>query len=108
MENYLVDYETLAGFVDEFIAKKYPEDSPEDHQELRKESIEKLGSAIDAAVFDRLSDEQVDELDAILEKEDASENAFDDYLASKGIDLQETITQVIKNFQDEFLGGENE
>lgn len=107
MENYLVDYEVLESFVDELIAKKFPEESPESHQDLRTDSIDKLGAAINNAVFDRLSDEQIDELDALLEKEEATEDTFTEYLASNGIDLKETLEQVFNGFQDEFLGGEN-
>ena len=107
MENYLVDYEVLESFVDELIEKKFPEESPENHQDLRTESIDKLGAAVNTAVFDHLSDEQIDELDTLLEKEDATEDTFTEYLASNGIDLKETLEQVFREFQDEFLGGEN-
>ena len=108
MENYLVDNETLTNFVDELIAKKFPDESPENHQTLRAESIDKLGNAINDAVFSNLDEEKIDELDALLDQEDATENTFTEYLASNGIDLEKTLMQVFEDFRDAFLGGDNE
>lgn len=106
MENYLIERETLAEFVDSLIAKK-PQPI-ENLDALREESIRKLDDRISQAIFGNLTKDQLDEIDAILDRDDADDQVFQDFFDRAGVNLKEVIAKAMQDFSKEFLGGEND
>ena len=105
MENYLIERETLAEFVDSLIAKKTQ--PIENRDTLREESIKKLDDRISQAVFGSLTKIQLDEINIILDQEETDDQAFQDFFNRAGVNLEEIITKTMQDFGKEFLGGEN-
>lgn len=109
MDDYLIDRETLGQFVDELIKKKaLPVDSAEELNNLREESINALDKKIGIAIFTSLSDEQLDEYNAILDRDEESAEVFEDFFNKSGLDLEKIITDSMQSYAKEFLGGQNE
>ncbi len=106
MENYLIERETLAEFVDSLIAKK-PQPI-ENLDALREESIRKLDDRISQAIFGNLNSDQLDEIDAILDRDDTDDQVFQDFFDRAGVNLKEVIAKAMQDFSKEFLGGEND
>lgn len=108
MDNYLIDRETLGEFIDELIKKKpLPVDSAEDLAKFREEKIKELDDRISMAVFGGLSEEKLDEVDKLLDNEDAGPEVFDEFFKGAGVDLDQVIKDTMQTFMNEFLGGEN-
>lgn len=108
MENYLVGRETLGKFVDQLIAQKYPNEPQGSLEDLREESIKKLDDQIGDAIFGSLDDAQLDEIDAMFDREENNPTAFQIFFKNAGLNLEEVITDTMSKFSQEFLGGENE
>ncbi|MBR3264282.1 hypothetical protein IKF94_03615 [Candidatus Saccharibacteria bacterium] len=105
MENYFIERETLAEFVDSLIAKKtQPIENPET---TREEAIKKLDDRISQAIFGGLTKKQLDEINTLLDQEDADDQAFQDFFNRAGVNLEEVIKKAMQDFGQEFLGGEN-
>ena len=105
MENYLIERETLAEFVDSLIAKK---NQPiENLAALRKESIKKLDDRIGQAIFGSLTKSQLDEINTILDRNETDDQTFQDFFNRAGVNLEKVITKTMQDFSREFLGGEN-
>ena len=108
MNNTLIDRETLGQFVDELIKQKpLPVNDTEDLSNLREESIKALDEKIYNSVFGQLTEEQIDEFSLMLDSDDTSEEAYQDFFQNAGINLKETITNTMQEFATEFLGGQN-
>ena len=109
MDNYLIDRETLGKFVDELIKRKaLPANSPEELNNLREESIKSLDDKIGLAVFGNLTDEQNTELNQLLDRTDAEESDYEDFFNKIGLNVEQTITDTMNAFGEEFLaGGQN-
>lgn len=105
MENYLIERETLAEFVDSLIARKTQ--PIENLDALREENIRKLDDSIGQAVFGNLTEGQLAELNAMLDRNEDNDQAFQDFFNRAGINLEKVITETMQNFGKEFLGGEN-
>lgn len=108
MDNYLLDYETLGGFVDELMkAKPMPAQTPEELNALREENIKKLDDKVAVAIFSSLNDEQLKEINVLLDQDDGSPEVYEKFFQDSGINLQRIIANAMQSFKDEFLGGQN-
>lgn len=110
MDNTLIDRQILGQFVDELIKQKpLPVNGAEELNSLREESIKALDDKICNAVFGRLTPEQDEELNDILDLgEDSSEEVFRNFFQNAGLNVEDIITNTMKEFATEFLGGQNE
>ena len=109
MDNYFVNRETLAQFVDELIKKKsLPVNSAEELNTFRENTIKELDAEIGTAIFATLSDEQLTELGALIDKGEDTEDIYNKYFTEAGTDFEKVATTTMKNFAAKFLGGENE
>ena len=106
MENYLVDRETLDEIVDSLIARQTQPIA--DLSSLREESVKKLDDQIGNAVFGKLSNEQLIEMDILLDKPDLDESTIQKFFENAGVNVEQTIADTITKFSQEFLGGTNE
>ena len=108
MDNYLFDYEALGKFVDELMkVKPVPANSPEELNALREENIKKLDDRILDAIFGSLSDEQLQEINALLDQDDGTPDKYEAFFNDAGIDVEQIITKTLEEFKNEFLGGPN-
>lgn len=109
MDNYLMDRETLGQFVDELIkTKALPVDDTAELEALREREMKALDDRVINEVFGRLSDEQAAELNQLLDREEESTEAFEEFFQNAGIDVEKIIEQTMQDFATEFLGGGNE
>ena len=108
MDNYLVDRETLAQFVDGLIKlKPSPANSADELNTIRERAIKDLDDHIGMAVFGSLSSEKLDEINQLLDNEEENPEVFQNFFSSAGIDLRQTIDSAMTTFGKQFLGGEN-
>lgn len=107
MDNYLLDYEMLGGFVDNLMkTKPMPAQNAEELNVLREKNIKLLDDKITDAIFGSLTDEQMSELSSLLDKEDNTPDTYAAFFEKAGIDMEATIMQALTEFKTEFLGGE--
>ena len=108
MDNYLVDRETLAQFIDELIKQKpLPANSADELNSVREKAIKDLDYQIGTAIFGGLSSEKLAEINHLLDNDEENPEVFQNFFASSGIDLQQTISDTMTAFGKQFLGGEN-
>lgn len=108
MDNLLIDRETLGRFVDELIKKKpLAVNNPEELNAFREKSIEALDDRIALAIFGGLSDQQNEELNQLLDRPDTTETEFQQFFERNGLNVEEAVTNTVRVFGREFLGGEN-
>jgi hypothetical protein len=107
MDNYLLDYETLGGFVDSLMkAKPVPAQTPEELNTLRENNIKRLDDKITQAVFGSLNDSQLKELNVLLDQDDGTPEVYEKFFQDAGINIQRTIAGVMQSYKEEFLGGQ--
>ena len=108
MDNYLVDRETLGQFVDELMKKKpLPANTAEELNALKERNIEALDHEIGMAIFSDLDETQLKEFNQMLDRNEESPEAFQNFFQTAGIDLGKTIADAVQKFSIRFLGGEN-
>lgn len=110
MNNYIVDRAILEQAVDALIAQKFPGQNPSQNLELaslREASIGKLDHYLSTTIFSYLSDEKLQELNQLLEKNEEDPAVFEQFFANSGINLDEAIQKALAKFSQEFLGGQN-
>lgn len=108
MDNYLIDRETLGQFVDELMKQKpLPVNTPEELNSFREQNIKTLDDKIGLAIFGKLNKSQLEEFNQILDSGDESPEVFQNFFQSANINLEDTISDAMKNFSTEFLGGKN-
>ena len=108
MDNLLIDRETLGRFVDELIKKKpLAVNNPEELNSLREKSINELDDRIALAIFGNLNDQQNAELNQLLDRPDTSETEFQQFFEKNNLNVEEAVTNTVRMFGREFLGGEN-
>ncbi len=107
MDNYLVDRQILNQFVDILIKTKFNGRDPEGSAKLKEDASRLLDQRITDAVFGKLGDSQLEELDKILNNSSSTDETFTNFFEKNNINLQHEITTVFENFKTEFLGGEN-
>lgn len=107
-DNYLVDRETLGGFVDELIKQKpLAVNNPEELNQLRESAIKSLDDRIATAVFGQFTEEQNDAYHQLLNRTEATEEDFQKFFDENGINVEKTIADTAEAFGTEFLGGQN-
>ena len=108
MDDYLIDRQTLSQFVDALIKKKaLPVDNPEELNSVREDAIKSLDDKIGLAVFGGLTEEQNTEFNQMLDR-NAAEDEYESFFNRIGLNVEETITNTMKTFAEDFLGGQNE
>ncbi|MDO4508077.1 MAG: hypothetical protein Q4B65_01690 [Candidatus Saccharibacteria bacterium] len=107
MNDYLVDRETLGQFVDALIAQKYQNQPDANLETIRENAIRKLDDKISLAIFGSLSKEKLAEVNILLDSEDDDPAIFQNFFEQAGINVQQVITNTLKTYKMEFLGGEN-
>ena len=108
MDNLLIDRETLGRFVDELIKKKpLAVNNPEELNNFREKSIKELDDRIALAIFGNLNDQQNAELNQLLDRPETSETEFQQFFERNGLDVEEAVTNTVRMFGRDFLGGEN-
>ena len=108
MENYLIEPDVLGKLVDELIRQKFHnQPTPPDLANLSEETTRDLNDQINDAIFDQLDESQLDTLNDMFDREEDNPAAFQAFLKNAGIDLEQTIQEVITKFSQNFLGGEN-
>ena len=108
MKEYLVDYEELAKFVDALITQKYPGTPVEAHKDLREKTINELDESIGTAIFNSLSQSELDELNSLLDRESATERDYDAFIDKTNLDLAKITEQTAKEYADRFLSDNDE
>ena len=107
MDNYLIDRETLGKFVDELIKNKtLPVATAEGLNDLREQAIKDLDDRIADAVFGKFTKEQNAEFNKLLDDDNTSEEDYENFFNSIGFNLDEIISDTMKQFAAEFLKGE--
>lgn len=107
MDNYLLDYETLGGFVDGLMkTKPMPAQSAEELNILREQNIKKLDDKVTNAIFDSLNDEQIQQMNELLDRNDSTPDTFASFFANAGVDIENVLVNAVQEFKTEFLGGE--
>lgn len=109
MEEYLIDRETLEKFVDELMKKRpLPIDSAEELSNYKEQLIKTLDDRIGLAIFGNLNESQSNEVEKLLNDENAGPDSFRDFFQTQNIDIEKTITDAMEAFSQEFLeGGQN-
>lgn len=107
MNDYFIDYETLAKFIDKLIAEKYPNQPMAELKTLRDDSIRRLDDKIGEEIFGTLTDEQNSNLDQLLDDPSATPEAYQEFFKKSGISIEQKAANVMQNFAQEFLGGKN-
>ena len=109
MDNYLIDRETLGQFVDELMRRRpLPANTPEELNSLREQNIKALDDEIAVAIFGSLNKAQLQEFNQILDRNEENPEVFQNFFQNAGMNLEEIITDTMKRFSMEFLGGSNE
>ncbi len=109
MDDYLIDRETLGKFVDELIKNKpVPVNTPEELNTWREQQMETLDNRISEAIFGRLNEEQLTELNQILDRNEESPEVFQQFFDNAGLDLPKIIENTMQSFSLEYFGGKNE
>lgn len=108
MDDYLIDRETLGKFVDELIKKKaLAVDTTEELNLLREKAIKDLDDRISNGIFEKLNDDQLVEINRMLDDDANSEEDFRQFFERADVDVENVITDTMRKFSEEFLGGEN-
>lgn len=103
-ENYLVNRQDLARFVDELIKKKpLPVDTTEELENFRARTIDSLDDSIGLAVFGQLTDEQDAELNQLLDDKKSTEDDYDKFFSRIGLDISQTVQDTMTAFAEAFL-----
>ena len=103
-ENYLVNRQDLARFVDELIKKKpLPVDTTEELEQFRTNAIDSLDDSIGLAIFGQLDDEQDAEFNQLLEDKKSTEDDFEKFFSRVGLDIDKTVQDTMTSFATAFL-----
>lgn len=106
MENYLVDRETLAQFIDQLTSQKpLPATTPEERNQQREQLISSLDQTIRLSLLNQLSADQLDELNSLLDRDDEITDEYDRFFDHAGLDLHKITTNAAVHFGQVYLGG---
>lgn len=107
MEQYFTEHDTLAKAIDALISQKYQNQPPANLSEIREENIRKLDNKISLKIFGSLSDEQLQKISSLLDDQENDPTIFQKFFKDAGINLEQKTSEAIREFSNEFLGGEN-
>lgn len=109
MEDYLIDRDTLGKFIDELLQKKpAPAENAEELNRFKEAQMAALDDKINKAMLSSLSDEQLEELEQMLDRGEESPEAYDALYKNAGVNLETIMTNAMREFETEYLGGDNE
>ena len=108
MEQYLIEHDVLARLVDNLLVQKYQNQTPANLKEIREDNVHKLDEFISARVFDGLSDDQLDELNGLFDRQENDPTVFQDFFRNNNISLKQIVDKAIQDFSQDFLGGQHE
>lgn len=107
MDNYLVDRETLGKLVDILLSRRYPDRPANTLGEIRERGISRLDDKISKDLFGILTKSQLDELNNLLDDQNADPTVFEKYFKNIGINLTQQVNRSMQSFAIEFLGGQS-
>ncbi|MBR3236454.1 hypothetical protein IKF92_02120 [Candidatus Saccharibacteria bacterium] len=108
MDDYLIDRQTLGQFVDALIKKKaLPGDNEDELNNVREGAIKSLDDRICLAIFGSFDEKENAEFNQMLNR-DATESEYENFFNRIGLNIRDTISNAMKSFAFEFLGGQNE
>lgn len=106
MESYTIDSAVLEQIVDSLISEKYPNSTPP--AGLKKQAMRALDNQILRDILMALTKEQGQELNALLDQNDSSPEAFENFFKERNIDLEKILENTMVKFKQDFLeGGKN-
>ena len=108
MENNFIQHEILGQFVDGLIAQKYPGQPAENFKEIREKSIDEVNKKIDMAIYSSLSIEQLEEINALFDRNEENPDVFTEFFKNAGVDAEQKTKEVMESYAVSFLGGNNE
>lgn len=106
MGNLFTDYEVLSGYVDKLIAAKYPDRDKSTLQDLKNKTIIELDHQIVHDVFAKLPLSQVEDIKARMGRGEEIDFTAE-FSKAENLKLEDTMTETIKKYTEEFLGGQN-
>ncbi len=108
MNDYLIDRETLGRFVDELLKHKaLPVDNADELNAQREATIKALDDKIGMAIFGKFTEDQNTEFNQLLDREETSEEDYENFFNKIGLDVEQVASDTMKEFATEFLGGQN-
>lgn len=107
MNSNLIERETLGQFADTLIAQKYPNLPDKAKLEIREKVIDEIDERIGMAIFGSLTEDQLEEINAMLDRKSTSEKAYREFFARHNVNLRSKIDEALADFKEEYLGGEN-
>ena len=108
MNDYLIDRETLGRFVDELIKRKpMPSATAEEADKKREELMAALDRHVGVAIFSQFTPEQNAEFKQKMSADDTTVDTYAEFFEKAGIDVEKTMTEAMKAFGIEYLGGQN-
>ena len=108
MENNFIQHEILGQFVDGLIAQKYPGQPAENFKEIREKSIDEVNKKIDMAIYSSLSIEQLEEINALFDRNEENPDVFTEFFKNAGVDAEQKTKEAMESYAISFLGGNNE
>lgn len=95
----------LDSFVDSLIEDKdIPGLTPEVREQVAEEIKGSIIEQINKAVLMELSDEQLDELNALMDKEGFTEQDMQNFIANSGVDLDRITAETLLYYRSFYLG----
>lgn len=95
----------LSGFVDVLIAEKhFDELEPEVIAEIKQDLLDRIENHINAAVLDRLPNNQVAEFERLLDNENKDSGQIQQFIQSHVPDLERLVQQTLASFRNTYLG----
>jgi hypothetical protein len=92
-------------FIDKLLdEKKIPREPIDVHKQLHDDLKQRLLDQIDAAVINRLTEEQADTLDKILDNPEATDKNIQDFFAKTNIDRGKVALETMLKFKVLYLG----
>lgn len=109
MQDYLLDRETLAQFIDELMKKRpIPVDNATEINNFREEQMKALDDHISDAIFGGMSDAQLSGLNQLLDQEKDNPDVFRNFFKAQNIDIDGIVADAFNSFSTNYLtGGHN-
>ncbi len=92
----------LAAFIEQLLTKKGSKSSdPKELANQREALRRELEEKVELAMFEALSDEQLDEYEAMLDA-DASDEELEKFWDESGLDFGKVASEAMRKFAEEF------
>jgi len=99
----LLDQKALEDYVDNLIKEKNsPYVNGQNRQEIKNELLKNLSKAINKKLIEKLSDQEVDELNVLLDQK-ADDPKISNFFTSKINNIDQLITEVLIDFRKGYL-----